>query len=209
MASATRSGAGIEVSAINVCRGFPAGTSTTSSSDARIERGHGRQTRDRARQLSAIEQRVRVRPLLHGVAEPFRRWRRPERLTELSQHDGRIRVDLVRSEGAHAPRRTNPAACGTCATSSRHASGSSIRRSRDDLEVAIARAECARDAIDGGRRRIVADEVRGEFRRDELRRRWVPAQCANRALAFGEAVFLVVLLEHGLRSRLVEHFAGR
>ena len=60
-------------------------------------------------------------------------------------------------------------------------------RARHGFQIAVGRSEDARDAIDGGCRRFIAHEVRDQLGGDELRRRWMTAQRADRPLAFLDA----------------------
>ena len=140
---------------------------------------HRRQPRDRARQLAAIEQRVRIGPLLQGVAESFRRRRRPERLSQLTQHDRCVGARVAGAEGAqHGDEPVLRRA--ELARVLAPGLGFVDERTRDGLEIAVARREHARDAFDRRGRRLVADEVRHQLGGDELRGGRMPAQRANR-----------------------------
>ena len=160
-----------------------AGTSTTSSRVAGIDRRGPRRRATRARQLGAVQQRIGVGPLLRRVAEALRRLRRPERMAQLPQE--RQRQCRPTSVALKARSTATSQSCGVrnLRASRVHASGRSTSARATRREVAVAsrgtRARCARPP----RRRLVGDEVRDELRRDEPRGRRVAAQRADGVLA--------------------------
>ena len=152
------------------------GTSTTSSSVARIDARHAQAPRERARELGAVEQRIGIGPFLSRVAEALRRLRRPQRMPQLPQDGSVDRVDLrgvERAQHGDQPvlrraelprvRRSTPRADRRARATTARRSPSVSRNTRAMRSTAAA----------GGSSR---DEVRHELRRDEARRGRVAAQ---------------------------------
>ncbi len=84
------------------------------------------------------------------------------------------------------------------------ASGRSISAAGDRTQVPVAGLEHLGDPIDGGRGRIVADEMRDELGGDESSGGRMTAQVANRALAFRHTGLGVFHAQYGFRSWLVK-----
>ena len=158
----------------------------------------------RPRQLRAIEQRIRIGPL----RTPRRRIPSAPAATRADDAAAAERASSVTftSEASNARSTATSQSCGVrnLRASAVHASGRSTSASATARRSPSVSRNTARDAIDGGGRRLVADEVRDELRRHEARRRRVAAERADGALGLVLARLPVADAEQRLRAGLVQ-----